>query len=95
MQFPRRTRKVYFRVTAAEYDELQRACASEGAHGISEFARAAVLGVVASTSQSGSVTQSRARIDRALQIIRAEVRTMMALTESLPVVTDRLQSPPQ
>lgn len=63
--FARRTRTVSFRLLEAEYHHLQKVCAAHGVRSLSDFARGAVLRLIAESAATGEIAESiESRLDR-------------------------------
>ena len=77
MQFSRRNRTVYFRLTDAEYRELENASHLQGARSVSDFTRRAVLQSIDLVIAAPSLQQRLNRVGHALNTIREEV-TLLA-----------------
>lgn len=69
---------MYFRVTDAEYRALERACAAQQAHSLSDFTRAAVLQSINISVSACSSENSLRRIECALEAVRNEVRLILS-----------------
>lgn len=72
----KRSRSLYFRVTDAEYEAVEKASARDGARSLSEFARRAVFETVDALSEARTIQHRLSRVDRALSAIRKEVKLL-------------------
>jgi len=70
---------VNFRLSEEEYEELKKACASEGARSVSDFARTAVWRMVAQGSDAQSLPAATHRIDRRLDSLEQQLQELAVL----------------
>lgn len=77
----RRTRTVNFRLSEQEFEQLQRACAAEGARSLSDFARSAVSRLAA-VAPGASIDPGMERIDRRLESLQRQLDEMAELLRS-------------
>jgi hypothetical protein len=71
----RRSRVVNFRLTEEEYGKLAAVCVHKGCPSISDFARAAILGMVELEAQRGAPLDGRlANLDERVSQLEASLR---------------------